>query len=162
VAGREFDSLEHLNAHLLWWAREVADARVHGTTGEVPLHRFEASEKSELKPLCGKPPFLQHREVRRLVANDSYVDFDTNRYSVPWKLIGEEVLVTMEDQELVIRHQDQRVASHRLSGSRYERITDPGHHKGIFKPTKVDQGPPVRPELLRSLEAYELAVGGGF
>ena len=41
IAGRGFASWAALEAHLAWWMREVADQRVHGTTGEVPMVRFE-------------------------------------------------------------------------------------------------------------------------
>lgn len=35
-AGRRFESFAALEAHLDAWTREVADARIHGTTGEAP------------------------------------------------------------------------------------------------------------------------------
>lgn len=40
IAGRRFASWAAMEAHLDAWVRDVADARVHGTTGEVPLERF--------------------------------------------------------------------------------------------------------------------------
>ena len=67
------------------------DTRVHGTTGEVPVVRFERDERQALRPLNGRPPFRQLRELTRRVQNDACVDVDTNHYSVPWKLIGAEV-----------------------------------------------------------------------
>ena len=36
---------------------EVADTRVHGTTGEAPIARFEREERQALRPLNGRPPF---------------------------------------------------------------------------------------------------------
>jgi hypothetical protein len=44
VAGRAFDSFAALEAHLAAWVRDIADARVHGTTGEVPRERFAREE----------------------------------------------------------------------------------------------------------------------
>ena len=35
-----FVSWEALEAHLVWWMREVADVRLHGTTHERPIDRF--------------------------------------------------------------------------------------------------------------------------
>jgi len=32
--------------------REVADTRVHGTTGEAPIVRFEREERQALRPLA--------------------------------------------------------------------------------------------------------------
>ena len=50
IAGRAFASWEALEAHLAHWTREVADVRVHGTTGEPPLARFSAPKPRR----CGR------------------------------------------------------------------------------------------------------------
>nr|WP_219983316.1 IS21 family transposase [Halomonas sp. A11-A] len=42
IAGRAFASWAAMEAHLSWWMREIADQRVHGTTGELPAVRFIA------------------------------------------------------------------------------------------------------------------------
>jgi hypothetical protein len=34
--------------------RNVADVRIHGTTGEPPIERFEREERSALRPLAAK------------------------------------------------------------------------------------------------------------
>ena len=39
IAGRQFESWSALEAHLDAWTRDVADRRVHGTTGEAPIER---------------------------------------------------------------------------------------------------------------------------
>jgi hypothetical protein len=77
-----------LQAHLARWTREVADVRIHGTTAEAPIDRFERDERSALAPLAAKAPFLQVRELSRRVHTDACIELDTNRYSVPWKLIA--------------------------------------------------------------------------
>ena len=63
IAGRSFASWAALEAHLAWWMREVADLRIHGTTGEPPIARFERDEATALRPLDGRPPFRQVREL---------------------------------------------------------------------------------------------------
>jgi hypothetical protein len=40
IAGRSFPSWEAFEGHFEAWTREVADVRVHGTTGEAPIERF--------------------------------------------------------------------------------------------------------------------------
>ena len=50
IAGRRFESWAALEAHLDRWMREVADQRVHGTTGVAPAERF-AQEAGALRPL---------------------------------------------------------------------------------------------------------------
>ena len=59
IAGHDFISWAALEGHLDWWMREIADQRVHGTTGEVPLTRFQREEATALAPLNGRPPFGQ-------------------------------------------------------------------------------------------------------
>ncbi|MCK1333446.1 IS21 family transposase, partial [Bradyrhizobium sp. CW9] len=68
--------------------REVANVRIHGTTGEAPIIRFARDEIHRLKPLGGQPTFGSLRELTRVVGNDCAVEIDTNSYSVPWRLIG--------------------------------------------------------------------------
>ena len=55
--GRCFATWETFEAHLDVWTREVADIRIHGTTGEVPIARFARAEAKALKPISGIPPF---------------------------------------------------------------------------------------------------------
>jgi transposase len=67
IAGRRFASWEALEAHLAAWERAIANARVHGTTGDVPMVRFERDEKVVLKPLAERPPFRACRTLERRV-----------------------------------------------------------------------------------------------
>ncbi|QFU01017.1 Integrase core domain protein [Halomonas sp. THAF5a] len=103
IAGRTFASWAALEAHLIWWMREIADQRVHGTTGELPAVRFVA-EQASLQPLNDRVPFEQARELSRRVQRDATVEVDINRYSVPWRLIGDPVQVSVTDGELRVHH----------------------------------------------------------
>ena len=51
-----------MEAHLARWTREVADVRIHGTTGERPLDRFTRDEAAA----CSR-----WRGVRRFVRSAS-------------------------------------------------------------------------------------------
>ncbi len=44
-----------LNAQPLHWLATIANARIHGTTHEVPRERFERQEQAALKPLALRP-----------------------------------------------------------------------------------------------------------
>lgn len=169
VAGRSFANWTALEAHLAWWMREVADLRVHGTTGEVPLVRFEREERQALRPLEGKPPFRQMRELTRCVQNDGCIDVDANHYSVPWRLIGAQVSVMVSGGEVRISHAGTEVARHGQRRGRHERAVDRAHLRGIVMgdrggPRLAEAAEAVVPEaeLLRPLAVYEQVAGGGW
>ena len=173
IAGHEFLSWAALEAHLVWWAREIADTHVHGTTGERPLERFTRAEASALRALAGRPPFRQMRELVRRVQADCAIELDTNAYSVPWKLIGETVQVVVASGRVSIRHRGAGIAAHTERTGRRQRVVDPTHLTGIARPrpsapAEAAGGQPVgglEPaacELLRPLSEYERAAGGGW
>ena len=170
IAGHRFASLEGLHAHLERWMREVADVRVHGTTGEPPLARF-GREAAALKPLPSKAPFLQVRELARRVHTDACIELDTNRYSVPWRLIGESVSVLVAERQVRVLYAGQEVACHAQSPLRRTSVIDRRHLVGIVGASsagvswlaRTPPAPaPVPAELLRPLEQYEAALGGSW
>nr|MBA3305112.1 IS21 family transposase [Thermoleophilaceae bacterium] len=160
-----------LEAHLAWWMREVADQRTHGTTGEVPMVRFEREERQALRPLADRPPFRQMRELARKVQNDGCVEVDTNHYSVPWRLIGAQVSIVVSGGTVRILHAGAEVACHDQRRGRRERAVDAAHLRGIVV-GDVGLGQPgdmsaeamaaVLPDadLLRPLAEYEQVAGG--
>jgi len=174
IAGHRFASLEELQAHLARWTREVADVRVHGTTAEPPIDRFERDERRTLAPLAAKAPFLQVRELSRRVHTDACIELDTNRYSVPWKLIGETVTVVVAERQVRVQYAGQEVACHAQNAGRRTSIIERSHLVGIVgahlvgvswlaRPSATATPPPSAPaELLRPLAEYETALGGGW
>lgn len=167
LAGHSFDSMEALHLHLAWWMRTVADLRCHGTTGEPPLERVVRDEAATLRALNGRPPFRQIRELLRKVHADCAVEVDTNAYSVPWRLVGEIVEVTINGGQVRVFHAGQLVACHAEAHGRHRRLTDPAHFAGVtgfgMPATQVEQADapaPKLPELLRPLAEYELLIGG--
>lgn len=165
IAGRRFESWAAFEAHLDRWTREIADQREHGTTGIKPADRF-ADEARALRPLAGRAPFGQLRDLVRKVQSDCAVDIDTNSYSVPWRLIGESVQVVVLAGRVIIRHAGQVVADHAVCGGRRQRIVDRGHFVGVAGAEGLVRAvAPVEPPpsaLLRPLAEYEAVVGGGW
>jgi transposase len=165
IAGRCFESWAALEAHLDRWTREIADQRVHGTTGVAPAERF-ASEAGALRPLGGRAPFGQLRDLVRKVQADCAIDLDTNSYSVPWRLIGESVQVVVLGGRVIVRHAGEVVADHALCRGRRQRIVERAHLTGVVgaagpvRSASADLDPP--PALLRPLAEYEALVGGGW
>jgi transposase len=169
IAGRCFPSWEAFEAHLEAWTRDVADVRVHGTTGEVPLERFWRTEAQALKQIAGMPPFQAARELIRRVQSDCAVEIDGNAYSVPWRLIGEMVRATVADGTVRIHYGFHEVAVHPICAGRRRRVIDPAHFEGLtgFRVSHAGElalspiSPPA-PALLRPLGEYEAIVGGSF
>jgi transposase len=170
IAGRSFPTWAALEAHLAAWTREVANVRIHGTTGEAPIVRFERDEAQALRPLAGTPPFHATRELIRRVQADCAVEVETNSYSVPWRLIGERVRVTIGAGAVRISHAGRVVAVHEECAGRRERAIDPAHFEGVagFRSRATGETitpaavvvPPPSPALLRSLAEYEAVAGG--
>jgi transposase len=53
--GRTFLNDEDLNAQALQWLQHVANVRLHGTTGEKPIERFDREERMTLNSLANRP-----------------------------------------------------------------------------------------------------------
>lgn len=171
IAGRRFGTWPEMEAHLEAWTREIADVRVHGTTGETPRERFERDEVAVLRPLGGIPPFITARDLLRRVGADCAVEVDGNAYSVPWRLIGERVRVTVGSGSVRVLHAGQVVAEHAELKGRHGRVTDDTHLIGIAGTktwpilivSSAEAATPQAPSaLLRPLAEYEAAIGGGF
>jgi hypothetical protein len=163
IAGREFASWAELEGHLVWWMREIADARIHGTTGEVPRERFAKAEAAALRPLDGRPSFGEIRSLRRRVQADCAVEVDTNAYSVPCRLIGETVEVAVSGGRVSIRHGGREVAAHAESAGRRQRPVEAAHVAGLVRRAAPPPMAPVTEEpLLRPLSEYARLAGGEF
>lgn len=125
--GREFRSLDHLNQTTRWWLSQVADVRIHGTTKKTPLE-LHAEELPHLLPL----PSLQFdtaHVVYRVVDTDGTIQYANNRYSVPWRLVGESLPVRITDELLMAYDRSlSEVARHVvLQGLSGQRRIDPDH-----------------------------------
>ena len=167
IAGRQFESFAALEAHLVRWTREVANRRIHGTTGRMPIEHFAEEEAERLRPLPAGGRFERVRELRRTVTTDCAVEVDTNAYSVPWRLIGEQVRVLVSEREVRIHHGAEEVAAHPRSRGSRERLTIAAHFAGVAGAqgravrttgeTESDPDP-----LLRPLEVYAELAGGAW
>jgi transposase len=157
LAEREFASFEALEAHLAAWMVE-ADQRIHGTTHERPLERFERDERHALRPLPARPVPVREQRLRRRVAHDALVDVDTVRYSVPHRLVRDNVEVALGEREVRIYHGRELVARHERSFEPHARVIDKAHYEGLWRtrPAPIASVPSQSPleALGRSLADY--------
>jgi transposase len=147
-----------LDQHLVTWMREVADQRLHGTTHERPMERFQRLEREALSPVGAHPSYLRQRHLLRKVAVDARVEVDTNRYSVPGTFLGETVEVVIEADRLQIHWRDRIIAEHEVATGRYQSVEDPSHVAGFQPRTAKATGQNLG--LVRDLSVYERVVGG--
>jgi transposase len=168
LPGRTFVDLVDFQVQLDEWTATIADRRLHGTTHELPLTRFER-EREHLVPLGGQRSFQQEARVSRIVAEDYLVSVATNRYSVPFRFIGQRVEVQQRGDTVHIFHRDQEIATHPvLPGPHQFRIL-PEHGPGAIarlprqRRSTVNEPPPrtaVLPEVeIRDLAWYEAMCG---
>ena len=129
LPGRTFVDVVDFQAQLDEWNATIADRRLHGTTHELPIAGFER-ERGHLVPLGDQRSFQQEARVSRIVAEDYLVSLATNRYSVPFRLIGQRVEVQRRGETVHIFHRDREVATHPvLPGTHQFRIL-PEHGPG--------------------------------
>lgn len=164
LPGRRFIDLEHLNRELERWIVEVADTRIHGTTGCRPIERFAEERLMVLKHV---PPYRLESTLTRQVARDCMITFGRNRYSVPWRYAGQQVRIELPGDNIVTLCGDQIIASHaKLSGTGGQSI-DPAHYQGLF-PDRTEKKEPEPPRFdpwwkgeevaIRALDTYDLVA----
>lgn len=158
LAGRTFASFAELEQHLATWLPR-ADAREHGTTHGRPLDRFE-TERHALQPLPERTLVVRHRRLKRRVANDAFVDVDTVRYSVPYRLVRAQVDVPVGDENVEVFVGAESVAVHRRSTEPHARVVDAAHFEGLWRrsPAPVVSTGSALEALGRSLADYQAIV----
>jgi transposase len=107
------------------WRDEVANVRIHETTRERPLDRFQR-ERPLLRPLP-TIPFDTDEVVPAVASPHARAEFDANRYSVPPDLARQTVTVRADGQEVRIVYQGRVVAQHVRSYDRRQLIVASDH-----------------------------------
>ncbi|MDP3017553.1 MAG: IS21 family transposase [Deltaproteobacteria bacterium] len=139
LAGRTFTDWQDLNEQAKRWCMEIANQKVKRSLGISPEAAY-LMEKPHLTPL---PPYIPpvYQTIYRTGDVAGYVQVDTNRYSVPERLIGKEVEVHKLWDRVEVFFKNQKVADHpRLIDKRETRITTKGHHPPLNR-ERAHEGP---------------------
>lgn len=139
LPGRTFTDWHDLNEQARRWCMEIANQKVKRSLGMSPEATY-LMEKPHLNPL---PPYLPpvYQTLYRTGDVAGYVQVDTNRYSVPQRLIGKEVEVHKLWDRVEVFFKNQKVADHpRLIDKRETRITTKGHHPPLNR-ERAHEGP---------------------
>lgn len=155
--GRQFRDLEDLNAQVKRWLDETANARVHGTTGEVPADRL-TREKLSLLPLP-RQTYVPMITIGRRVSRDGYVSYNGNDYSIPGNVLVPEVTVAATLDQVRFYHGSELIAYHPLLDGKGQRRLDPNHRRGKRNAIISHSATSYITDLIevqqRSLEVYE-------
>jgi transposase len=162
LAELDFLSFAALEAHLAEWM-VLADARIHGTTHEAPIVRFERQERAALRPLPARALPRREQRLRRRVAHDALIDVDTVRYSVPHRLVRDQVEVVIDEQTVRVFQGATLVATHARSVEPFARVIDPAHYAGLWRVAAAEGSlaPSTLARLGRDLTEYAAVIAGG-
>lgn len=134
-AGRYFADFDDLRQQCSAWLKETANVRVHSTTRQRPVDRFEG-EKEHLLSLP-EEPFDTDLVLYPKVRKDCVVRVHTNDYSVPWDVaqqhVGQTIEVRADERWVRILADSQEVARHTRSYARHQQIIDQAHYNGLWE-----------------------------
>jgi transposase len=126
LGGREPTTITQANRDVLRWVNTTAGQRIHGTTKEQPLVRFEI-ERAALQSLPDAPYDLAVWKQAKL-HRDCHLVFDHAYYSAPFRLVGQQLWVRGGTQEVQIYTSDyQLVATHPHAQRPGQRLTHLDH-----------------------------------
>ena len=128
ITASSFTSFEDFSTRLTVFQSEV-NARVHTTTKQTPLERFE-QERAFLHALPPTRHVSPFEEVRP-VTDDCLISYDGNRYSVPHHFAGHEVWLRISQgcTLLIYSSNNALVATHTLSLIKGDVVIDDSHYK---------------------------------
>jgi transposase len=128
LGGRDFENLEDLRATARWWLREKSDHHRHDTTGRPPLELFLEEEKDALQPLP-LHPYDSSEVALRVCSVEGLLEFETNRYSVPYEFVADILSLKATENEIFIYSPElQLIARHeRLPRGANRTVEDPRH-----------------------------------
>jgi transposase len=131
LAARTFLSLTDLNLRAAAWRDQVANRRIHGTTGKRPLDLFTQQEQSLLTPLP-KTDYDTRLTLAVKSTSQSLVKLETNRYSAPFAYASRLLTLKADDQWVSLYPKEKLIAQHPRSQQKYQLIEDPRHYKGLL------------------------------
>ncbi len=110
--GRTFTSLEAMQAEAVRWSKDVAGARsCRPLGGAAPAAVFAALEAPALRP-PPTTPFVLATWSAAKVGPDIHVKVGPALYSVPWRLIGQQVHARSTATMVQVTHEGKVVATH--------------------------------------------------
>lgn len=131
-SGRSFTDFDDLTKQLIVWRNQTANSREHRTTKRVVRILFESEEKQKLLQL-NPVPYDTDEIFSRSVTSDFHLQYETNRYSVPWTLVGMTVTVRVNGREVKIYYNEKFICLHARSYLKNKVFTAEVHKAGLLE-----------------------------
>jgi len=114
-AGEAFIDINDCQDRATGWCTNTAGARIHGSTGSVPIVVFEESEKDKLIPYAYDRYDIALWAICK-VHPDHHIRFKNSLYSLPTKYIGKSVEVRGDSALVKIYHNAALIKVHKTVG----------------------------------------------
>lgn len=122
----DFDDLEKIVKDLNY---KLNNLEISQATGQYPAVLFKEKEKEYLSKVnLNQFDYSSSRQVRK-VSNESMINVNNNKYSVPVEYLGELVEIQITDNQLYIYYNDELIRQHKLENKNYQII----YHKSDVK-----------------------------
>jgi hypothetical protein len=129
---RRFVDLDDVNAQAFKWRDQIANARVHGTTGQIPQERFRPDA---LRPLPEVLPDTRDSADAK-VHSDCRFKFDGNYYSAPHWMVGKTLSIKADNHTVTASYKNKIIAKHPRTWQRKAVIENPNHVKDLLQTRK--------------------------
>ncbi len=126
----DFADLGDLNKKVDRWRKE-RNERIHRATQRTPVSLLP---EERLLPLPAVP-YRPYRVIQATIGKTAFVEFDTNRYSVPTDYAGAPATICVYPDFLEIVIGDRKIAGHGRSFGRSQKIEHPSHRQKLLERT---------------------------
>ena len=125
-----FQDLKDLNRKVSLWRIEK-NQRIHRSTQKAPIEALKEETLKALPAIAYRP----YRVVLAPVSKTGFIEFETNRYSVPSSYAERSCEIFAYPDHLEVMIKGNRIALHRRSFGRKEKIEDPTHRETLLRMT---------------------------
>lgn len=158
------ETLEELNFEVRKWLDEVVHMKRNQTTQQSPAERFY-EEQPFLVKWNTKPLYQVRQWELREVSKDCLISYQQNRYSVPFRYVGQRVKVHETNEGLLeIYDEYECIAVHAIAEGKHQYQTNTAHYEGLVGTKKEQEtnqiglATPDSPTPLSNVEVRSLAT----
>jgi transposase len=130
VETHDFVDIRNLNDKTGRWRKERHE-RIHRATGSTPASLLSKEPLLPLPAISYKP----YRVVQAMIGKTAFVEFDTNRYSVPTDYAGMAATVLAYPDHVEIVYEQRKIAHHVRSFDRRQKVEHPSHREKLLHRT---------------------------